>query len=80
MTYGELNKLSDKIASYLQAQGLKKEAFAAIRMGRCKKFIAAALGVHKAGGAYVPINLEYPAARVAYNSEEDVPHLYRQCH
>ncbi len=70
MSYSELDKASDKIATYLLEHGLKKEAFVAICMGRCKEFMAAALGVHKAGGAYVPLDLDYPAARVAYMLED----------
>ena len=70
MSYSELDEASDKIATYLLEHGLKKEAFVAICMGRCKEFMAAALGVHKAGGAYVPIDLDYPAARVAYMLED----------
>ncbi|MBO6292420.1 MAG: AMP-binding protein [Selenomonas sp.] len=70
MSYSELDEASDKIATYLLEHGLKKEAFVAICIGRCKEFMAAALGVHKASGAYVPIDLDYPAARVAYMLED----------
>ena len=70
MSYSELDEASDKIATYLLEHGLKKEAFVAICMGRCKEFMVAALGVHKVGVAYVPIDLDYPAARVAYMLED----------
>ena len=50
MTYKELDEASDRVAKYLMDEGLKENTFVAIRMGRSKEFIAAALGVHKAGG------------------------------
>ncbi|SFW51679.1 non-ribosomal peptide synthetase [Selenomonas ruminantium] len=70
MTYKELDEASDRVAKYLMDEGLKENTFVAIRMGRSKEFIAAALGVHKAGGAYVPLDLDYPAGRVTYMLED----------
>ncbi|MBQ4212428.1 MAG: AMP-binding protein, partial [Selenomonas sp.] len=70
LTYKELDEVSDHVAAYLLEKGLKENTFVAIRMGRSKEFIAAALGVHKAGGAYVPLDLEYPAGRVTYMMED----------
>ena len=70
MTYSELDKLSDKIAAYLLSEGVKKNEFVAVRLGRVKEFIAAVLGVHKAGAAYLPIDLDYPAGRVSYMLED----------
>ena len=70
LTYKELDEASDCVAAYLLEKGLKENTFVAIRMGRSKEFIAAALGVHKAGGAYVPLDLDYPAGRVTYMLED----------
>ncbi len=70
MTYRELDDASDRIASYLLSEGLRENGFVAIRMGRCKEFLAAVLGVHKAGGAYVPIDKDYPLGRVSFMLED----------
>lgn len=70
MTYQELADASDRIASYLLGEGLEGNGFVAIRMGRCKEFLATVLGIHKAGGAYVPIDMDYPPGRVSYILED----------
>ena len=66
LTYRELDRLSDRLAARLRAEGLEPDAFAAIRMGRVKEFLLAVAAVHKAGAAYVPIDPDYPEERVAY--------------
>ena len=65
-TYAELEKASDSVAAYLMVRGIRENSFVAIRMGREKEFLAAAIGVHKAGAAYVPIDPEYPQDRIDY--------------
>lgn len=65
-TYSELDRASDCMASYLIDKGVSENSFVAIRMGREKEFLAAAIGVHKAGAAYVPIDPEYPKDRIDY--------------
>ena len=65
-TYGELDQLSDRLAARLIAEGVERDAFVAVRMGRVKEFHLAALAIHKAGAAYMPIDLEYPEDRVEY--------------
>ncbi len=65
-TYRQLDEASDAVAHYLTEKGIQPDTFVAIRMGRSRLFMAAALGAHKASVAYVPIDLEYPAERVEY--------------
>ena len=65
-TYRQLDELSSCVAGYLTANELNRKPFAAIRIGRSKDFMVAAIGVHKAGMAYVPIDLDYPQDRVTY--------------
>ena len=65
-TYGELDRASDSIAAYLQAQGVQENSFVAVRMGRVKEFIAAVPGVQKVGAAYMPVDPAYPEDRIAY--------------
>ena len=68
-TYRQLDELSSCVAAYLAGKGLNNKPFAAIRIGRSKDFMVAAIGVHKAGMAYVPIDLDYPEDRVNYMLE-----------
>jgi amino acid adenylation domain-containing protein len=70
--YGELEALSNKLATYLVESDVKENDFVAIKMGRVKEFMAAVVGIQKAGAAYVPVDPDYPAERVEYmlsNSE-----------
>ncbi|MBR6012373.1 MAG: amino acid adenylation domain-containing protein [Selenomonadaceae bacterium] len=70
MTYKELDELSDKVASWLIDNEVSENEFVAIRMGRVKEFIVAAIGIWKVGAAYLPIDFEYPAGRIAYMLED----------
>lgn len=65
MTYAELKKLSDKIASYLRHQkGIKPGDLAGIMLEREAYLVPCILGVLKAGAAYVPIDPAYPEERI----------------
>ena len=50
-TYGELDRLSDRLAARLIAEGVERDSFVAVRMGRVKEFHLAALAIHKSGAA-----------------------------
>ena len=69
-TYGELDKVSDRIAAYLIGHGVKENSFVAVKTDRVKEFPAAIIGIQKAGAAYVPIDPEYPEDRIAYMLED----------
>ena len=70
LTYAELNRQSDALASYLLKQGLKDGAFVGIMLPRVKEFLVAVLAIQKAGGAYVPMDSEYPEDRLQYMLED----------
>ena len=65
-TYRQLNDLSLRIAAALHRRGVAEDDFAAIRLPRSRKYIAAILGIHRLGAAYVPIDMAYPESRVEY--------------
>ena len=69
-SYKALDELSDKVATWLGANGAEENKFVAIRMGRVKEFMAAVVGIWKIGAAYLPIDLDYPVARIAYMMED----------
>lgn len=65
ITYEELNRISNRIASALMEQGAKPGAIVAICVERSVEMIASMLGVAKTGAAYLPIDPGYPVARIA---------------
>jgi amino acid adenylation domain-containing protein len=69
-TYAQLDAASDAVARRLLALRLGPEARVGVAMERGPGLIAAVLGVLKAGAAYVPLDVEYPAARLAFMMED----------
>jgi amino acid adenylation domain-containing protein len=75
ITYDELNREAGCIGVILARAGVRVNRFVALYLNRSIAMLAAIIGVFKAGGAYVPIDVDYPAARIAYlfaDSEADV--------
>lgn len=66
VTYGELDTKSTLIASYLLAQGIKKNDIVGLCLERSTDMIIALLGILKAGAAYLPLDPEYPTERISY--------------
>lgn len=65
-TYKELNKLSNSLAIYLQANYKVKNDFIAIVLPKSEWQIVAILAVLKTGSAYVPIAMDFPEDRIEY--------------
>ncbi|MFD2171160.1 amino acid adenylation domain-containing protein [Tumebacillus lipolyticus] len=65
LTYRELNERANRLAHYLQRQGVVPETLVALCLERSPEMVVAVLGVLKAGGAYVPIDPTYPPDRIA---------------
>jgi amino acid adenylation domain-containing protein/non-ribosomal peptide synthase protein (TIGR01720 family) len=66
LTYLELDKRSNRVARYLQHQGICKEQLVGICVDRCPDMVVSILAVLKAGAAYVPLDPSYPQERIAY--------------
>ncbi|MBP5177149.1 MAG: amino acid adenylation domain-containing protein [Clostridia bacterium] len=66
ISYGELDKLTDRIAAYIQGLGIGKEDVVSILVPRCEYMAEAALGVLKSGAAYQPLDPSYPAERLNF--------------
>jgi len=66
ITYAELDRQSDILASALVKAGVIKESFVALLLPRRKEFLVAILAVFKAGGAYVSLDSEYPRQRLEF--------------
>jgi non-ribosomal peptide synthetase-like protein len=70
LTYGELDKWSDVIATYLIKNGIGRKSNVGVWWQRGFELHAAILGIIKAGAAYVPVDREIPAERVEVIMEE----------
>ena len=66
LTYGELNRRSNRLARYLQGKGVGPEIAVGLCMKRSLDMVVALLGILKAGGAYVPLDGAYPADRLRH--------------
>ncbi|HEU0053133.1 MAG TPA: amino acid adenylation domain-containing protein, partial [Longimicrobium sp.] len=70
LTYGELDRASNRLANHLRALGVGAESRVGLCVERSLETIAGILGILKAGGAYVPLDPAYPADRLAYMLED----------
>lgn len=66
LKYKELDCIADKLAVYLQKNGIGTNNLVGICMERSIEMVIAILAIYKAGGAYVPIDPEYPEERLKY--------------
>jgi amino acid adenylation domain-containing protein len=66
LTYGELDRRSDRLARRLAALGVRAEVPVGLRLDRSLERIVAMLAILKAGGVYVPLDPGYPEARLDY--------------
>jgi amino acid adenylation domain-containing protein len=69
-TYAELDQRSNRLAQYLQQQGVGPEVLVGVCLNRTPDLVTAILAVVKAGGAYVPLDPTYPADRLAFMAED----------
>jgi amino acid adenylation domain-containing protein len=65
LSYGELNRRSNRLAYALIARGIGPEQPVGVALGRSDALVIAALGVLKAGGVYLPLDPAYPRDRLA---------------
>jgi surfactin family lipopeptide synthetase A len=66
ITYAELDRRSDVLATALIKAGVGTDTFVAIMLPRRKEYLIAMFAVFKAGGAFIPLDSEYPKERLAY--------------
>ncbi len=65
LSYGQLNAAANRIARFLQRQGVVRGDRVGIRIPRCPEMLGAMLGVLKSGAAYVPLDPTWPEDRLS---------------
>ncbi|XGX15973.1 amino acid adenylation domain-containing protein [Pseudomonas solani] len=70
LSYAELDRLANRLAHRLVAQGVGADVRVGIALPRSPELVIALLAVLKAGGAYVPLDPSYPRDRLAYMIED----------
>ncbi|WP_088549662.1 non-ribosomal peptide synthetase [Paenibacillus aquistagni] len=75
LTYEELNKAANQVASRLRFLGIQAGEPVAIWLDRSEKLIIAMLGVLKSGAAYVPIDADYAPGRIQQILDDCAPRM-----
>src|SRR5215472_1978094 len=70
LTYRELNKRADRLASYLRSLGVRADVVVGLCLPRCLDMVVGALGILKAGGAYLPMDPDWPPDRRTFVLED----------
>ncbi|SAK90671.1 non-ribosomal peptide synthetase [Caballeronia temeraria] len=63
LTYGQLDRISNRLAHRLAARGVARETRVAVDMTRSLELIVATLAIVKAGGCYLPLYRGLPPER-----------------
>ncbi len=79
LTYAELNRRANCLATRLQKLGVGRDVPVGVYMERSLEMVVALLAVLKAGGAYVPLDPSYPAERItSMISDTETPVILTQ--
>ena len=73
LTFSELNRRANRIASLLHSRGVGPGKLVGILMQKSTDLVATVLGVMKAGGAYLPLDPMYPADRLEFMLADSQP-------
>jgi amino acid adenylation domain-containing protein/thioester reductase-like protein len=65
VTYGELDRLADRLAAYLRSIGIGADDPVGVYMERRAEYVISCLAAMKAGGAYLILELAYPPPLLA---------------
>lgn len=72
-TYGELHRMSDKLAAEMIEAGVSRGSFVALLCERSPEAVIAMIATLKAGCTYVPIDPLYPKDRIEFVLEDCRP-------
>lgn len=66
LTYGELDRLSDRLARELRSLGVGPGGLVGLAVERSPWMLVGLLGILKSGAGYVPLDPEYPSGRLEW--------------
>ncbi|NIM14691.1 MAG: amino acid adenylation domain-containing protein [Candidatus Aminicenantes bacterium] len=66
LTFGELNRKSDRLAHLLREKGVRSGDIVALMVENSIEMVVGVLGILKSGGAYLPIGPKYPRERIDF--------------
>lgn len=72
-TYLELDELVNRLAGYLQANGVKKDHLVGLYLEKCYEYMVSCLAILKIGGAYLHLDLDYAEEPLKKILEEASP-------
>lgn len=75
MTYGELDRTTNKLAGFLQKHGITFEKAVGIFMETCVEYVISYIAALKAGGAYIPLDPVYPDSMLKKIFDEAKPNV-----
>ncbi len=75
LTYNELNNKANRLARYLQSNGVGPDVVVGVVTKRSSTMVTALLAVLKAGGAYLPLDPDYPLERLNAMIEDACPKI-----
>ena len=75
LTYEELDRSADLLASYLREAGIGADELVGVYMERRVEYVVACLAALKAGGAYLPLELAYPPALLSDVIDDSRPRV-----
>ncbi|MBO4568718.1 MAG: AMP-binding protein, partial [Candidatus Methanomethylophilaceae archaeon] len=70
IAYGELDRVTDHLASYISSKGIGRDDFVAVLVPRSEAVAVATIGVVKSGAAYQPLDPTYPEERIRFMMED----------
>jgi amino acid adenylation domain-containing protein len=73
LSYGDLNRLANRLARYLIARGVGTGQLVAFALPRSVDLVMAVLGILKTGAAFVPLDPSYPASRIMFMAADADP-------
>lgn len=69
ISYGELDRLTDKLAATMRENGVRRGDRVAIYMNKSISAVVSILAILKAGAVYIPLDPNSPLQRIAYIME-----------
>lgn len=75
LTYGQLDELTDRLAGWLDARGVRPGDRVGVQLPNCPQFVIAMLAVLRAGAVHVPVNPMFRAAELSHELRDAGPRI-----